>query len=101
MLSPTPKPCQPERELCNNAKMFQPEFRKHNIEFKCGIDDPYKELGVGRSMADLSRIGQVLINFVSNAIKFTSRKAGSRKISVRISASLERARLLPSRSCLL
>jgi signal transduction histidine kinase len=90
MLALTPKPCQPEKELKGNAKIFQPEFRKHNISFECKIDEPYNDLGVNWSMADLSRIGQVLINLISNAIKFTSRKEGERKIVVKISASIDR-----------
>jgi signal transduction histidine kinase len=90
MLALTPKPCQPEKELKGNAKIFQPEFRKHNISFECKIDEPYNDLGVDWSMADLSRIGQVLINLISNAIKFTSRKEGDRKIVVKVSASIDR-----------
>ena len=90
MLALTPKPSQPERELRGNAKIFQPEFRKHGIEFECRIDDDYNNLKVEWTMADLSRIGQVLINLVSNAIKFTSRKDGSRKITIKISAAAAR-----------
>ena len=90
MLALTPKPSQPERELRGNAKMFQPEFRKHGIEFECRIDDDYNNLKVEWAMADLSRIGQVLINLISNAIKFTSRKDGSRKITVKVSAAANR-----------
>ena len=90
MLALTPKPCQPEKELRGNAKIFQPEFRKHNIEFECRVDEPYHDLGVDWSMADLSRIGQVLINLISNAVKFTSRKEGPRKIIVKVSASVDR-----------
>lgn len=90
MLALTPKPSQPEKELRGNAKIFQPEFRKHGINFECRIDDDYNNLKVEWTMADLSRIGQVLINLISNAIKFTSRKDGSRKITVKISAAAAR-----------
>lgn len=90
MLALTPKPCRPQSDLRGNAKMFQPEFRKHSIDFDCRVDQGYHDLNVDWTMADLSRIGQVLINLISNAIKFTSRKDGGRKIVVKVSAAVER-----------
>lgn len=65
MLSLAPKPCQPSRELANSLKMFQPEFRKQSIKFEYQIDKSYEESAISWVMADLARIGQVLINLVS------------------------------------
>lgn len=65
MLSLAPKPCQPSRELANSMKMFQPEFRKQGIKFKYIIDQSYEETAVAWVMADLARVGQILVNLVS------------------------------------
>ena len=65
MLSLAPKPCEPSRELANSLRMFNPEFRKQGIDFHYDVDETYKKYAVEWVMADLSRIGQVLINLVS------------------------------------
>jgi signal transduction histidine kinase/CheY-like chemotaxis protein len=89
MLDLTPQACQPEQQLRSTMKMFHAEFRKYNIDYEFRIDPPYRELGVDWAMADLSRIGQVLINLSSNAIKFVSPDKTSRKITCKISAAKE------------
>jgi signal transduction histidine kinase len=43
----------------------------------------------------MTRISQVLINLVSNAIKFTAKVQGEKHISVSVSASLERPTSYP------
>lgn len=41
-------------------------------------------------MADMARIGQVVVNLVSNAVKFTAKKDGEKSIAVSVGASSER-----------
>lgn len=43
----------------------------------------------------MTRISQVLINLVSNAIKFTLKTQGKKRVSVSVSASLERPTSYP------
>lgn len=64
MLSLAPKPYEPARQLANTLKMFEPEFRKQGINFDYCIDTSMVDCGVSWVIADLSRIGQVLINLV-------------------------------------
>ncbi len=90
MLVLTPKPCRPDQELAKLLKMFRPEMRKQHCDFEYSVDPAYVETGIDWVMADLVRVGQVLINLLTNAIKFTSRKNGERSISCRVSASLKR-----------
>ena len=87
MLSLAPKSAKPSEQLAESMKMFQPEFRKQGIEFGYEIDKSYKDYQIDWVMADLARIGQVLINLVSNAIKFTARSQGEKKLVVSVAAS--------------
>jgi hypothetical protein len=61
MLGVTPQACQPEQQLRSTLKMFHAEFRKYDIDYEFIVDPLYRELGVDWAMADLTRIGQVLI----------------------------------------
>jgi signal transduction histidine kinase len=95
MLSLRPKACDPIRQLANTLKMFQPEFRKQDIGFDYRIDTTYKDLRIEWVMADFARVGQVLVNVVTNAIKFTSRSEGEKSIIVAVGASRERPTCYP------
>lgn len=95
MLSLAPKSIQPRWHLSETLKMFQPELRKQNIAFDFKVDTSYPENNVDWVMADLVRISQVVVNLVTNAIKFTAKKDGEKKISVGIGASLDRPTSYP------
>lgn len=90
MLSLCPRSVQPKRQLADSLKMFQPEFRKQHLELEYIIDRSYEEMSVDWVKADLVRISQILVNLVTNAIKFTTRKDGERKITTMVGASIER-----------
>lgn len=62
--------------------MFQPEFKKQKIKFEFKLDYSYRDVHVGWVKADLVRISQILVNLITNSIKFTAKKQGKREISV-------------------
>ncbi|SMR62958.1 unnamed protein product [Zymoseptoria tritici ST99CH_3D1] len=90
LLSLVPTPSEPSRQLQVTLKMFQHEFRKEQMGFEYTVDDSYNSAEVNRVMADIPRIGQVLINLVTNAIKFTQRSKGEKKLTCSVGASLKR-----------
>jgi signal transduction histidine kinase/CheY-like chemotaxis protein len=95
MLSLTPKSSMPSRQLANSLKMFQPEFRKQSMKFGYRVDRSYTEHGIQWVMADLARINQVLVNLVSNAVKFTAKGNGEKQVVVSVGASADRPTSYP------
>ncbi|KAJ5126071.1 hypothetical protein N7448_005379 [Penicillium atrosanguineum] len=90
MLSLSPRRVQPKRQLAKPLSIFRPELRKQDIKFEYKIDNSYSDCGIEWVLADLNRMGQVLINLVSNAIKFTATAQQKREIRVSMGASHER-----------
>lgn len=90
MVTLSPRSVQPKRHLGNSLTIFRPELRKQDIQFEYKLDNSYAEHEIEWVMADLDRMGQVLINLVSNAIKFTAKSDGTRHIRVSMGASPER-----------
>lgn len=95
MLALTPKSCEPRKQLANNLKMFQGEFRKQSVQFEYCVDHSYIDHEVEYVLADMARIGQVLVNLVSNAIKFTAKKEGEKSVTISVGASLDRPTSYP------
>lgn len=90
MLTLSPRRAQPRRHLARSLTMFKPELRKQKIAFEYKLDHSYEDCFVDWVMADLDRMSQVLINLVSNAIKFTAKSGNDMKIRVSMGASKQR-----------
>lgn len=75
--------------------MFNSEFKAKGINFHYAMDTSYDEIEVDTVIADCNRMKQVLVNLITNAIKFTAKKDGKREIEVSVGASVEQPSSYP------
>ncbi|KAH6639710.1 aerobic respiration control sensor protein-like protein arcB [Boeremia exigua] len=85
----TPIDVQLESTVRDAVKMFEGEARSAGIDLEFSIEDSCREFGIVDISLDPTRVLQILINLITNAIKFTRLEA-KRHILVGLSLSLER-----------
>ena len=75
--------------VADTISMFQAELKSSAIELTYEIDNSIEALQIDQVYLDPSRLAQVIINCLTNAIKFT-RDEARRFIQVRLAASIDR-----------
>jgi signal transduction histidine kinase len=76
----------PKEVVRSVLNMFDAEFKTSSIEVQSIVDDSYTDKEIDWVTLDPSRLTQIFINLITNAIKFTKLEE-TRRIFIRLAAS--------------
>jgi signal transduction histidine kinase len=93
----TPVDVQPSSVVQRALRMFEGELEAADISLDFCVDQSFHSLHIDWVRLDPSRLLQVLINLITNAIKFTTTRE-KRSIIVRLGASLQRPSEQPDKN---